>query len=129
MVFVPSIPGLGSIPGLSNLTGGLKTNSAKSLSTGTDVFNDRLNINVAPIGVNVGEIFRNFSGPSENGGFGFSSPSLFSSPSRSSLFGGKTISAGFNAGNSLGAKASLKAPFLLIAVGVSAVFLFFKLRK
>ncbi len=48
-------------------------------------FNDRNQINIQPVGVNIGEILRNFEGPSENGGFGLETRSRYLGPAAVSL--------------------------------------------
>ena len=66
-------PGGDLIPSL-NLTGGA---AGPAISGGNPLFNDRNYINIAPTGVNLGEIFRNFEGPPENGGAGLERGNLF----------------------------------------------------
>lgn len=44
--------------------------SSAAISGGNPISSDRNFVNIAPVGVNVGEIFRNLEGPTENGGFG-----------------------------------------------------------
>ncbi len=58
-----AVPATFSLP---NLTGG----PALSKAGGDPIFSDRNAINVAPVGVNLGEILRVFEGPPENGGAG-----------------------------------------------------------
>lgn len=59
--------------GLGTAASGLLTGAGQAgpaLSGGNPLFSDRNYINVAPVGVNLGEILRNWEGPTENGGFG-----------------------------------------------------------
>lgn len=44
--------------------------SSAAISGGNPISSDRTMVNIAPVGVNVGEIFRNLEGPPENGGLG-----------------------------------------------------------
>ena len=103
---------------LSKALGGGKSASARS--GGTNVFNDRTYVTVQPVGVNVGEIFRNFEGPPSNGGFGFEQKSLFKNPS-------KVNPVSFSAGVS--GSAGVGNYILFAAVGAGILFFVYKRRK
>ena len=100
--------GLGGF-NLPGFTGGA---AGPAVSGGDLRFSDRNLINVAPVGVNLGEILRNFEGPAENGGFGLETRSRYINGSRAS--GGVAVQAGFGGAGLL----------LIVAAGAAAVFFF-----
>jgi len=108
----PVISGLGI---LSNLTGA-GAPAGPALSGGNPLFNDRNYINVAPVGVNLGEILRNWEGDPANGGFGYAGTSR--------LLGGQSgVSGGVSVQGGIGA-----APIILIA-GAGLALLYLLRRK
>ncbi|KKN30030.1 hypothetical protein LCGC14_0838030 [marine sediment metagenome] len=94
---------------LPGFTGGA---AGPAVSGAPNEFNDRNLIDIAPVGVNIGEILKNYDIPPENGGLGLT---------RASRFFGDTASA--VAGN-LGST----VPVLLV-VAAAGTALFFLIRK
>lgn len=118
-----AIPGVGflkSLSGLGGLGAGFRSSSAASKSGG-GFSQDRTFINVQPVGVNVGELFKNFEGPTSNGGYGFERKSLFPMDHG----GQNSTPASFNLGVSGGANIGTT----LLIVGVAGAIAFFVLKK
>ena len=108
-------PGGALLSGLGTSIGGLLSGAGAAtgpaISGGNPLFNDRNFINIAPVGVNLGEMLRNFEGPPENGGFGLETSSRMS----------PTIGASFDL---LGSKAGFSTgllPILLLIGGAVIV--------
>ena len=88
-----------------------------AISGGSPLFNDRSVINIAPVGVNLGEILRNFSGPPANGGFGLDIP------------GNKFLDGGAQVTGSVGVKGKVGGSTIALIGGALLVFILLKRRK
>lgn len=111
----PLASGFGS--GLSSVFSRPGASSA-AISGGNPISSDRNFVNIAPVGVNVGEIFRNLEGPPENGGFGLTRRSrLLNDNAGATLLAG-TLPLGLEGG------VSANVPILLLfAAGAGVLIL------